>query len=497
MKRSKHSLSHYVLTTFDMGQLVPICNFEVLPGDTVQMSTSGLIRLSPLVKPVMHPVQVRIHHWFVPYRILWSQWEDFITGGSDGLGNGAVYPTYNIGTTGNVGQLHNYLGVPPNGNAAITVSALPNRAYYNIWNDYYRDQDLETALSLDTLGAPQRVSWEKDQFTAARPWTQKGPTVTIPLGTSATVRTNATDLVTGAQAQGVRFLQTPTGAAPANNLAPAFGGGTGAFSTGGAASTAGNALYPSNLFADLAAVTGVPVNTVRAAMALQRYQEARAQYGSRYVEYLRYLGVRSSDARLQNPEYLGGGRATISFSEVLRTATTAAAPEPVGDMNGHGIAGVRTRQWTRFFEEHGVVMTLASLRPKTVYANSLHKKWSRRTKEDYWQRELELIGQEEVRNKEVYAPHGTPEGVFGYNDRYYSYRHHPSYITGEFQTTENDWHLARIFGAPPALNAAFVQCDPGIRPFADQTAADKLYCMFNHNIRARRMVGNRTIGRIM
>lgn len=495
MKRSKHSLSHSVLSTFDMGQLVPVCNFAVLPGDSIRMQTSALIRVSPLATPVMHPVTVRLHAWYVPYRLIWPEpqgWEDFITGGSDGVWGGS-YPTFgaNVATAG---SLHDYFGVPPGGAAGTTISQFPVRAYNRIYNENYRDEDLIAEVSEATSGIVQRVAWEKDRFTSARPWTQKGPAVSVPLGTSAAVKTQATDTVSGAQAS-LRWKDTAAGAG--TNAGPLVNnpGSTqiGTLATGAVQNT----VYPSNLYADLSTATAAQVNDLRRAMAIQRYQEARAQYGHRFTEYLRYLGIRSSDSRLNRPEYLSGGKSTISFSEVLRTATTAAVADPVGDMYGHGIAAVRTRPFVRFFEEHGVVMVLASVRPKAMYANGLDREWSKRTKEDYWQKELELIGQQDVKNKEVYIQHGTPDGIFGYQDRYDEYRHLPSYVCGDFRTTLNDWHLARMFGAAPALNQAFVDCDPGVRPFADQTASDKLWCMFAHSIQARRLVGKRTIGRIM
>lgn len=492
MKRNKHSLSHYHLTTFDMGELVPVANFEVLPGDSIRMSTSALIRVSPLMAPVMHPVTVRLHHWFVPHRLIWpsptdtSSWEDFITGGPDGVFSG-TYPTFNA-TELNASSLAPYFGVPASVNAGVTASQLPFRAYNKIWNENYRDEDLQAELNVVGNMSTQRVSWEKDYFTSARPWTQKGPGVSMPLGTSAPVIGNGGTLGLRDAGGTVRNMGHTTGSPNVSTTTTPSTNGNYTWST--------NPLS-SGLIADLTAATAAQVNDLRRAMALQRYQEARAQYGHRYVEYLRYLGVRSSDARMDRPEYLGGGKSTISFSEVLRTATTPEEAAPVGDMSGHGIAGVRSRSFVRFFEEHGTVLTLASVRPRSIYMNGIHRSWLRRTKEDYWQKELELIGQQAIRNAEVYAPSADPLGTFGYQDRYAEYRHLPSYVSGDFRTTLNDWHLARIFGSAPTLNAAFVSCDPGVRPFADQTSADKLWCMFSHSIQARRMVTKKTIGRIM
>lgn len=489
MKRFKHSLSHYALHTLDMGQLIPVGNFEVLPGDSIRMSTSALLRVSPLLTPVMHPVQVRIHHWFVPYRLLWDQWEDFITGGPDGTGSEDPLPKISVAANGGSGSLLDYMGVP--GTNDILVSAFPIQAYNTIWNEFYRDQDLQPEVSVNNA-VPLNCAWEKDQFTAARPWTQKGPDVTLPLGTTAPVVPDGTGSPS--------FSFSGVGGVSAGNLRSALTSAavTTSVVPTGAGPTQGLFWQDPELRADLSSALAVDVNQVRLAFALQRYQEARAQYGSRYTEYLRYLGVRSSDARLQRPEYLGGGRSTISFSEVLRTGDDPAAPDPeapIGEMRGHGISALRSKSWVRFFEEHGVVLTLASVRPKTIYAQGVFKHWNRNTKEDFWQRELEQIGQQEVQNKEVYVAHPEPDATFGYNDRYYEYRHHPSYVTSDFRTTLNDWHLARIFGIAPTLNADFVNCVPSKRIHAEQTQ-DVLWGMFSHSIQARRMVGNRTIGRI-
>jgi hypothetical protein len=239
------------------------------------------------------------------------------------------------------------------------------------------------------------------------------------------------------------------------------------------------------LEADLSGASAVTVNILREALALQRFAEARARYGSRYVEYLRYLNVRSSDARLQRPEYLGGGKQTLQFSEVLQTAE---GENPVGELRGHGISAMRSNRYRRFFEEHGYVITLLSVRPKTIYSQGLSRTWNRRVREDFWQKELEHIGQQEILNKEVYAGHANPNDTFGFQDRYDEYRRTESTIAGEFKSSLLDfWHMARIFGSSPALNADFVKCVPPERSFA-VPSQDVLYVMANHSIQARRLV---------
>lgn len=495
MKRSKHSLSHYKLATFDMGELVPVGHYEVLPGDSVRHVTSSLLRVSPLVSPVMHPVTVRLHHWFVPFRLLWDGWEDFITGGNDGLGDSSgAFPTIESGAGFADGDLPDYFGIPPSV-SGLDISALPFRAYNFIYDEFYRDQDLVAERGFSTASGVDsttpltlaKIAWEKDYFTTARPWTQRGPDVTLPLGTTAPVVTTDTNILfhSAANATDASIAHNTTGGsitsvAPGNSLSPLrFGATTG-------------------LETDLSGATAAAVNDIRRAFALQRYQEARAQYGARYTEYLRYMGVRSSDARLQRPEYLGGGKSTISFSEILQTGPDfTGGTGNVGEMRGHGISAMRSRRYLRFFEEHGIVMTLASVRPKTMYNDGVHRSWLRRTKEDFWQKELENIGQQEIFNQEVYADAVAKNDTFGYQDRYADYRHVPSGVSGEFRSSlMNDWHLARIFASEPTLNESFVTCEPSKRIHA-VTTNDVLWCLFNHSIQARRLVGKKTIGRVL
>jgi len=487
MKRSKFSLSHTKLFSCDSGELVPAGLVEVMPGDTMQQATSLLLRCAPLVNPIYHNVEVRLHHWYVPFRLLWEDWENFITGGPDGS-NASVFPTITFGggTGAAVGSLADYLGVPPGINN-LEVSALPFRAYALIFNEWYRDQDLQSALTIDlTAGADtttntalQNCGWEKDYFTSARPWEQKGPAVTIPLGTDAPViysHENTNPWFARKATDGTLTAPGANRAVEATNTTSRVRQGV---------DNTEIQFDPSgNLLADLSNASAVTVNRLREALAIQRYEEARARYGSRFTEYLRYLGVRSSDARLQRPEYLGGGKQTIQFSEVLQTAEGS---DPVGTLRGHGITGLRSNRYRRFFEEHGYVLSLLSVRPKTIYMQALSRTFNRRAKEDFWQKEFQHIGQQAILNKEVDASHASPNGTFGYQDRYDEYRRQESQVSGEFRTVLNDWHMARDFATDPALNADFVECVPTNRVFAVQTN-DTLYCYARHSIQARRLV---------
>jgi hypothetical protein len=489
-KRNKFSLSNYRLATCNQGELVPIGIQDVLPGDTFQQSTTALIRVSPLLAPVMHPVHARIHHWFVPYRLLWDNgkddsWEAFITGGHDGL-DASTFPTIDVSSS-SVGSLADHMGLPTGVANMPVVSALPFRAYALIFNEFYRDQDLGTELTIDTTGGTdtttntslKNVNWEKDYFTSARPWTQKGSEVSMPLGTSAPIYGN----------QDFDNVEDS-----GNYIQIRAGSGTGALRR---LKVDTNHLYGGNdsngtgeIFADLSNATAATINDLREKFALQKYKEVRARYGSRYSEYLRYLGVNPSDSRLQRPEYLGGGKQTIQFSEVLQTApTTSGSTAGIADLKGHGIAAMRSNRYRKYFEEHGVVLTLMSVQPKTIYAEGIPKMWSKTTKEDFFQKELQHIGQEEVYNKEIYAAHTTPEGTFGYQDRYDEYRRSESSVSGDFNDGSNldHWHMARFFSSDPTLNETFVASNPTNRIYAS-TTDDQLYIMANHSIQARRLV---------
>lgn len=491
MKRNKFNLSNTQLLTCKMGQLIPIGLTEVLPGDSFQHATSAFIRAAPLATPPMHPVRIAIRHFFVPNRLIWDDWEDFITGGPDGMDD-SVFPT--MEPVSNEGDLSDYLGICPRevADPPAVVSALPFRAYALIFNEWYRDQDLVNPVSLSTASGPDtatnqvllNAAWEKDYFTTCRPWEQKGPTVTLPLGSSAPVVIDQIRNVTLGQTRSLETVEGENGGGGAQGIA------AGTYPRDGWDQNQVAQLLGTT---DLSTATAATVNQLRLAMALQRYEEARARYGSRYTEYLRYLGVRSSDARLQRPEYLGGGVTALQFSEVL--STTAGTPGPnetggVGALAGHGIGLNKTNRYRRFFEEHGFVVSLMHVLPQTMYPQGLFRHWNRRTKEDFWQKELEHIGQQTVLNKEVYLGHSQPDGVFGYQDRYDEYRRTESQVHGEFRSILSDWHFARNFNSDIALNSSFVTSDPSVNPFQAQ-ANDTLYCAIRHQLIARRMLAKK------
>lgn len=495
-KRNKFSLSHYRLFTGKMGYIIPIGLVEVLPGDSVRHATSLFMRLAPMLAPVMHPCHVCIHTWYVPFRLVWDEFEDFITGGPDGL-NTSVFPTVTAPSGGfAIGSLADYMQVPT-GVAGIEISALPFRAYNLIYNEWYRDQDLEKELvfstdsGADTTTSMQlmRGDWARDIFTTARPWPQKGLDVSVPVnygsgsGPSMSVSlTGEPSLHKVSSHAGWRMVQTNgDGPRPAWTTVQSD-----QHSLAGLAVSKGTLAISSNFNPGNPGIGSVDINQLREAFALQRFEEHRAMYGSRYVEYLRYLGIKASDARLQRPEYLGGGKQTIQFSEVLQTAE---GDNPVGTLRGHGISAMRSNRYRRFIEEHGYIMSLMLVRPKSIYMQGIPRTFLRRVKEDFWQKELEHIGQQEVYTQELYAG-AEKDKVFGYQNRYDDYRQHWSSVSGEFRSVLDYWHMARNFANEPVLNADFISAAPTERIFAAQQN-DQLYCMANHSIQARRLMSKR------
>lgn len=519
-KRSKFNLSHMNLLTSAMGYICPIQCQEVLPGDSFLQDISVFMRTMPLVAPVMHPVYVSIHSWYVPTRLLWSDFEDFITGGPDGR-SVPQPPTISISPDNyKIGELADYLGVPEVKTNSINVSALPFRAYNFIYNEKYRDQDLlpeqpfsdssglDTTTNINLL----RSAWTKDYFTLARPFEQKGPSVSVPIG-AGQAGGNVTGITATSTVRGTDngLLNVRTNSVGVNNATYGLqvdlsenkktGNVYGFQMSGNEMNPIGlRIVNPENFIAVDTNIQGgsftldgnigkLDLRDFREAMAIQRFEEKRALYGSRYPDYLRFLGIRPSDARLNEPEYLGGGRRTIQFSEVLQTAP---GDDPVGTLRGHGINALKTPTFLRFFEEHGYVLSFLIIRPKPIYMNGLPKMFSRDTKYDYWQLEYEHIGQEGIKNKEIYVDHPQPDGIFGYGNRYNEYRSHPSMVHGEFRTVYKDWHLARDFSNPPVLNGDFVTCHPDNRIFAETTDNyDKFLCMVQNNVRARRVISKR------
>lgn len=489
-KRSKQSLSHFNLLTTQMGLITPIQCVDVLPGDSFMQDNSVFIRTMPLVAPVMHPVHVEIRSFFVPLRIIWDDFQDFITGGPDGADTSV--PPYFVVNSENckLGELNDYLGVPHQTLPGTHISSLPARAYSAIYNDYFRDQDIDTELSISTSSGEDtvtnftlaRADWRKDYFTLARPWEQKGPAAVVPISSGGGPITGLTATST-VKADG-EFVLNNNGirrSASDGHLYqdPHVYAASSAYTRGLKVETSvsGTASFD---------IGSMSISDFREAMQLQRFEEIRALYGSRYEDYQAVLGIKSSDARLQHPEYLGGGQRTIQFSEVLQTSE---GENPVGTLRGHGIGALRTRRFLRFFEEHGFLITLLIVRPIAMYIQGLPRMFSRKTRFDYWQPQFEHIGQQPILNKELYSKSSNGDEIFGYGNRYNEYRHHYNGVHGEFRNYYIDWHLGREFSDTPVLNSDFLKCNPSTRIYAETSGNyDQLLVMAQNHIRARRII---------
>lgn len=508
-KKSLFNLSHELKTSMNAGELIPIMCEEVLPGDKFQVFAHSLVRMAPMLAPIMHHINVTFHYFFVPNRIVWDEWETFITGGEDG-NQAPVFPRLRCSGSDltNIiqpGDLADYMGIGAGFTTSTSteenneISLLPFRAYQLIYNEYYRDQNLTDPVEFDKgsgifpyenvggvreLFTVRRRAWEKDYFTSALPWAQRGPEIRFPLSGNASVYYDTTDSPGNAH-----WTYRTADAVPDDSLVTANDGIT--YSDGSPA--LGALEYDPNgtLKADMSSVSGTSVNEFRRAMRLQEWQENNARGGSRYIEQLRsHFGVTSSDARLQRPEFLGGGRMPIVISEVLQTSSTDSA-SPQANMAGHGVSAVTSKQFRRSFEEHGYIIGIMSILPRTAYQQGIPRHFMKFDKFLYAWPELAHLGEQEIWNQELYwdiNQGNVDRTTFGYTPRYAEYRYCPSRVAGDFKTTLNFWHMSRIFANTPNLNTQFVQSDPTERIFAvnDQGATDKYWCLINQSVKAIR-----------
>lgn len=476
-KLRKRNLSHGRLTTVQFGELTPVSVVEVLPGDVFRQRHRVFLRVSTLARPVMHQVRMRLHTFFVPNRLLWDEWEDFAVGVPDNAQQTRTVPT----VTPDGGSLCDHMGVPPG--LTDDVVAFPFYAYRLIWNEWFRDQNLQSELVIDDGSVDMlNACWERDYFTSCRPQPQLGLDITIPLAGG------------GAPVLGIGY--DPTGAAwdaTSRNVRETGATGTTSWASTLATSSApgirveedpNNAGFPNVRLSDAA---GIDVDELRRGLALQRIAEARMRYGSRYNEMLRHWGVNPRDGRLQIPELIATGQGMIAFSEVLDTAA-ASAGSFVGDQAGHGIAAVQTRPYRKMFEEHGWCITLMSVMPRTSYVQSVPRWTLRKDRDDYFHPELAGIGDQAVFERELYGVNGNEDTVFGWQERYREYKDLPSTVHGAFRSGEDlNWHMARSFSSAPVLNASFVESVPTNRILADTTQAHMRVNIAN-DIQARRLV---------
>lgn len=533
LKRNTFNLSHEVKLTTEIGRLTPILCEPVVPGDSWKVKTEMLIRVAPLLAPVMHRVNIYTHFFFVPMRLIWKDWERFITGGESGTEEPA-YPKLLI-NSGNLAansayveksSLLDYLDFPTcdfddtsrsfvgDGDTMI-IDALPFRAYQLIYNEYYRDQNLEAPINITrdvngllTDGETVRNlltvryrKWEKDYFTSALPWTQRGSETTIGLSGNADVMLKDNpDLMSNLP----KYQNPATGANSSDGDAQFTIKAGRTVLTDDDGSTA---VYNPNgsLYADLSTVNATTINELRRAINLQAYKEVLARSGSRYIEVIRGLfGVVSSDARLQRPEFLGGGKTPLMFGEVLQTSETT-ENSMLANFAGRAAAAGTTHKFKKFFEEHGLIIGIMSVMPKPAYMQGLPRKWYKFDRLDHYIPQFANIGEQAILNQELKYMFGNDadtqttdnQDTFGYTPRYAEYKYIPSRVHGLFKTNLRFWHMARKFGEPssdaPNLNKNFVTCYPSEvdRVFAvysddENPWSEHLWCQLYHNIKATR-----------
>lgn len=507
VQRSGFNRSNTYKTTFHAGKLIPFYCDEVLPGDTVNLRANLFCRMATPIVPIMDNLYLETFFFFVPNRLVWNNWQKFMgeqinPGDSIDFVIPHVTGAQNDNYQAEAESLYDYFGIPigvdmhhatyhPKG---IKFSALPLRAYCKIWNDFFRDENLQNSLPIE-LGDYNRVltgssgndflnfcaagsclprGKRHDYFTSCLLTPQKFEALRIPLTGNAPVKANGSLSITnpvimfdGSGSAGKRLQADDTG----------DGGDVGFVSTGSTfvskdITSLGGTLATSgsgSLYADLSSVTAATINDLRTAFQIQRLLESQNRSGTRYIEILAgQFGVMSPDARLQRPEYLGGSSCRININPVMQTsATTSSDYTPQGNLAAYGVAADRVNGFVKSFVEHGYIIGLVNVRADLNYQQGLNRMWSRKTRYDFYWPTLAHLGEQAVLNKEIYAQaDDDDEGVFGYQERWAEYRYKPNMITGKFRSTYAQpldiWHLAQKFDSLPVLGNEFIQDNPPI-----------------------------------
>ena len=508
IKRSVFDRSFVYKTTFDEGKLIPYFVDEVLPGDTFTLNPVEFCRLATPVVPFMDNLYIESFFFFVPCRLVWDNWVK-MCGEQENPEDSTdfIVPTIAVSfSSDSIGQIIDYMGLGTmsfgsSSIPAVNINCLPFRSYWLIWNEWFRDENLQKSVKIskgDTntvvesmgsgtanpnYGFPDGVSsWAQcaprgkrhDYFTSCLPWPQKGPAVDLPLGATANVISNNKDILFSAG------TSLPHGSNP-SSISPTFtdvslGGRSYNYSSGKtvdayASSNVGlSALRfgsQTGLQVDLQSATSITINSLRQAFMLQRYYEIDARGGTRYTEKLQaHFGVTNPDARLQRPEFLGSHSAMMSINPIAQTSSTNDT-SPQGNLAAYGVHGQRYHAFTKSFSEFGYVIGLINVRADLTYQQGIHRMWTRSDMFDFYWPSFAHLGEQAVLNKEIYAQGiSSDDKVFGYQERYAEYRYKPSLITGQFRSTYSQtldvWHLSQKFNSLPTLSDQFIQDHPPV-----------------------------------
>lgn len=506
-------MSHTYKTACSIGKLIPTLVREVIPGDVWNVSSNSLVRLAPTVAPLMHNMQIRTETFFVPNRLLWKEWQDFITGGQNGTLS-PVKPRFDVATQVAVGDKRNsvydYLGLPLNPTSGVPLinpsvtpylDMLPFAALFLVYNEYYRDPNLdsdlrdkfplpsgtfvpESGFDVNTFFYLRSRCWPKDYFTSALPFVQRGPAAAMPVSGTVSLNSDTSNaMVVKNATTGSTF---PTTATYGQTPSATFGAGSSPTYTGAV-------LDPNGRLSTTSTVT---INDLRKTSAVQRWLENNARGGSRYIEQiLAHFGVVSSDSRLQRPEFLGSGRAPVYISEVLQTSGSNITGQstPQGNMSGHAIGGGANRHALRIFEEHGFIISFMSIVPQNAYIFGLETMWTRFDKLDYPWPELARLGERAVLKKELDASTATGNEPFGFQPQYSDFKNILSRTTGEMSRTLSFWQAARrLNNVNPVLSSDFVHIQDSLfdQNFAAGAAArnQQVYVEIAYNITCSRLL---------